>query len=306
MRPQQLDRPAPPSEIAAPFRDARDVTEPRPRWTSRSEDVQMLAAQANATVDETVSKPSRIPLFAIGLALICLVEGAIIAMLAMRPGASPVGATSVVIESPTTGDTVLVDGKPAGTTPLKLAVSPGMRAIRLVPAVAPSPIVASPGVAAASDQEKEKRALAAIEAAAAQQRSGGVRISSPFELKVLEGERVLGTTADGPIVTTAGAHELDLINTALGFRVHQTVTIRAGALTAMTITPPMGRLSINAEPWAQVTIDDKPVGDTPLANVSVSLGEHEVLFRHPQLGERRETVIVRADAPARVSTSFQR
>jgi eukaryotic-like serine/threonine-protein kinase len=68
----------------------------------------------------------------------------------------------------------------------------------------------------------------------------------------------------------------------------------------------MGRLSINAEPWAQVTIDDKPIGDTPLANVSVTLGEHEVLFRHPQLGERKETVVVRADAPARVSTSFQR
>jgi serine/threonine-protein kinase len=84
------------------------------------------------------------------------------------------------------------------------------------------------------------------------------------------------------------------------------VTIRAGVLSPLTITPPMGRLSINAEPWAQVLIDDRPIGDTPLANVSVSLGEHEVVFRHPQLGERRETVTVRADVPTRVSTTFQR
>jgi hypothetical protein len=25
----------------------------------------------------------------------------------------------------------------------------------------------------------------------------------------------------------------------------------------------MGRISINADPWAQVLIDDKPIGDTP-------------------------------------------
>jgi hypothetical protein len=30
-----------------------------------------------------------------------------------------------------------------------------------------------------------------------------------------------------------------------------------------------------------------------------------VTFRHPQLGERRETVTVRADTPTRVSTSFR-
>ena len=117
---------------------------------------------------------------------------------------------------------------------------------------------------------------------------------------------MLGSTADGPIVTTAGTHQLDLLNTALGYRVRQTVTIRAGVLTPLTITPPMGRLSINADPWAQVLIDDKPIGDTPVANVSVSLGEHQVTFRHPQFGERRERVVVRADAPARVSTTFQR
>jgi len=249
---------------------------------------------------------ARIPFVVLGLGLISLVEGGIIAAMAMRPAAAP-AASTVVIESPAAGDTVLVDGKPAGTTPLKLAVSSGTRAIRLIPAVVSTSIVSTPSVAAASDQaEKDRQALAAITAAAAQQRSGGVRINSPIELKVLEGDRVLGTTADGPIVTTAGTHQLDFMNSALGFRVHQAVTIRAGVLTAMTVTPPMGRLSINAEPWAQVTIDDKPIGDTPLANVAVTLGEHEVLFRHPQLGERRETVVVRADAPARVITSFQR
>jgi hypothetical protein len=144
----------------------------------------------------------------------------------------------------------------------------------------------------------------AVADAAARQRSGGVRLSSRIALNVLEGDRVLGSTADGPIVTTAGTHQLDLVNTALGYRTRQTVTIRAGVITPLTLPTPMGRLNINAQPWAQVLVDDTPAGETPLANVSVPLGQHQITFRHPQLGERRETVTVRADANARVSTTF--
>jgi PEGA domain-containing protein len=240
---------------------------------------------------------------AIALGLVALTEGAVIAWLAVRKPS--VAQPAVVIESPVPGDTVMVDGKPVGTTPLQLTVSSSTRAIRLVHAAAPEPPTGSTLTAAVVPAAADARALAAIAEAGTRQRSGGVRVSSPIELKVLEGEQVLGSTADGPIVTTAGTHQLDLLNTALGYRVRQTVTIRAGVLTPLTITPPTGRLSINADPWAQVLIDDKPIGDTPVANVSVSLGEHQVTFRHPQLGERRETVTVRADVPTRVSTSFR-
>jgi len=145
-----------------------------------------------------------------------------------------------------------------------------------------------------------------VAVAAARQRSGGVRLSSPIALTVFEGDRILGSTADGPIVTTAGLHELELVNTALGYRSRHTVAIQTGVISAMTIPVPTGRININAQPWAQVLIDDTAIGDTPLANVSVPLGQHQVTFRHPQLGERRETVLVRADTVARVSTSFTR
>jgi hypothetical protein len=298
MRPPQLGQPSKLRAIAAPARDAEDIQE-ADQWAWPDD--------AETPIGVPPKRSSGIPWIALGLGLIVLVEGAIIAVLALRPTVVAAPDTSVVIESPTAGDTVLVDGKPAGTTPLKLAVSPGMRAIRLLPA--PAPVVATapaPVPAAPGPPNADPRTLAVLENAAAQQRSGGVRISSPVELKVLEGDRVLGSTADGPIVTTSGTHQFDLINTVLGVRIHQSVTIRGGALTPLAITLPMGRLSINAEPWAQVAIDDKPIGDTPLANVSVSVGEHQVLFRNPQLGEHRETVVVRADAPARISTSFPR
>lgn len=123
---------------------------------------------------------------------------------------------------------------------------------------------------------------------------------------MLQGDRVLGSSADGPIVTTAGTHQLDFINPSLGFRASRPVTFRAGEITTLAVAVPPGRLSVNAEPWAEVWIDNRPMGETPLANLEIPIGEHEVIFRHPDLGERRQNVIVRADTVARVSTIFTR
>jgi hypothetical protein len=117
---------------------------------------------------------------------------------------------------------------------------------------------------------------------------------------------VLGSTADGPIIAAAGTYQLDLINTAYGFRTRRSVTFRAQQITKLDVTIPPGRLSVNAQPWAEVSIDNQPKGDTPLANLSVAVGEHEIVYRHPELGERRQTVVVRADQPARASVSFER
>jgi hypothetical protein len=65
-------------------------------------------------------------------------------------------------------------------------------------------------------------------------------------------------------------------------------------------------VSINAVPWAQVSIDGNSVGETPLGNVALPVGEHQITFRHPQLGERVQKVIVKANAATRVSAVFTR
>jgi serine/threonine-protein kinase len=62
---------------------------------------------------------------------------------------------------------------------------------------------------------------------------------------------------------------------------------------------------VNATPWAEVWIDGRSLGETPLANVEVPVGEHELVFRHPDLGERRQRVVVRADAVALASATFR-
>ena len=245
---------------------------------------------------------------AIACAGLALAEAAIIAGLLARPDPTPVAAViPVTIDSPVPGDVVMVDGRQVGVTPFNLDVVTSMQSIRVhsierlqaPPAAAVAP-AADPAATA------DPRAAGAIAAAAARQRPGGLRLSSPIELQVLEGERVLGSSADGPIVASAGTHQLDFINNALGFRSRQTVEIKAGEIVGLTIRPPDGRLSINAQPWAQVWIDGKLVGETPLANLSVPVGEHEIIFRHPQLGEKREKALVKSGSATRLSATMGR
>ncbi|HEY6616815.1 MAG TPA: PEGA domain-containing protein, partial [Vicinamibacterales bacterium] len=80
---------------------------------------------------------------------------------------------------------------------------------------------------------------------------------------------------------------------------------KPGQITAVSVTISNGRLNINATPWASVWIDGSPYGETPLGNLSIVPGEHEIVFRHPQLGERRERTLVRPDTTARVAVSLQ-
>ena len=50
-------------------------------------------------------------------------------------------------------------------------------------------------------------------------------------------------------------------------------------------------VNLNALPWAEVWIDGRRIGETPLANIKIPLGDHEAVFRHPQLSERRQAFV---------------
>jgi hypothetical protein len=238
---------------------------------------------------------------AAGLAAVALAEGIVIATMYIRqrPAGTPDVGTAVAAASTTPNGDLQASAPPAAAVlPVSVSnsfeVNAGIAGDRSGSAIT----VASP--------DTERRNDDALAAAARNQRSGGVRLSAPIELKVLQGDRVLGSSADGPIVTIAGTHQLDFINTSFGFRTSRQVTFRAGEITTLAVAVPPGRLSVNAEPWAEVWIDNRPMGETPLANLEIPIGEHEVIFRHPDLGERRQNVIVRADTVARVSTMFAR
>ncbi len=171
-----------------------------------------------------------------------------------------------------------------------------------LPPVLPVPV--SVPVAADPPAAAETAPATDAPAPATAGRFGGVRITSPVELQVFEAGALVGSTA-GPIAIADGRHVFDLVNDALGYRGRMTVDVKAGQMASVPVTLPNGRISINAAPWAEVAIDGKPAGQTPLANVSIPIGTHEVVFRHPQFGEQRHTVVVKAEDITRVSASFR-
>jgi hypothetical protein len=252
----------------------------------------------------------------VALALCAIAEAFVIArLLAGRGSVSPppaVAQINLVTNDP--GAPVKVDGRLAGVTPLDLSIGSEVRSISVGSSLTVPPkqemVVGSTGQDA-NPLDIGRERLAADPrpgsvTAPPPQRAGGIRVSSPIELDVFEGDKRLGSTATGIVPASAGRHEVDLVNSVLGFRSRQVVDVRPGQVVALTVAPPNGRININAVPWAEVLIDGKSVGETPIGNMSIPLGEHEIVFRHPQLGEVRRTAVVRSDAVTRVSANLER
>jgi hypothetical protein len=102
----------------------------------------------------------------------------------------------------------------------------------------------------------------------------------------------------------AGRHQLEVVNAAFQFRATLALDVQGGKVAAATVPLPNGALSVNALPWAEVSVDGRSVGTTPLANLPVTIGSHEVVLRHPQLGERSRTVTITAQTPVRIGVDF--
>ena len=136
--------------------------------------------------------------------------------------------------------------------------------------------------------------------------SGWISIASPAELQIFENDRLLGSSRTDRIMVTAGRHDIEFSNEALGYRSTQTIQVAPGQVAKVKPDWPQGTIAINATPWANVTLDGRDLGETPVGNTTVPIGTHEVVFRHPQLGEQRVTATVTASTPARLSVDMRK
>jgi hypothetical protein len=134
---------------------------------------------------------------------------------------------------------------------------------------------------------------------------GWLEVRSPLGIDVWEGRRRLGAAAQGRIELDAGEHRIELVNDRVGYRALEVVRIERGRVATLSAEMPTGLVHLNAAPWAEVTLDGQPLGTTPLANVRAPLGDHEIVFRHPQLGERTVRVLVTAGSPVRASVDLR-
>lgn len=135
---------------------------------------------------------------------------------------------------------------------------------------------------------------------------GWLTIAAPFEVQVLERDELIGAggTAKTKIMLAEGRHDVVLTNANFGYQESRRIDVGSGKVTTITVVPPNAPLNVNARPWADVLIDGKEVGQTPISNVRVPIGAHQVLFRHPQFGERRQNIVVTAKGPNRLSVDL--
>lgn len=230
-------------------------------------------------------------------------------------GAPSLGRLS--ISSQPAGATVLLDGQPRATAPAELSdVSAGdhelvleLNGVRIRQAVSvaagtvttvavPMKVGSTPVVAAAAGAE-------AGTPAPAEPTTGGLTVKVPFEMQVFEGQTLVGVTGDR-LVLSPGPHDLRVVSDTLGFEKPLHAEIFAGKTTHLSLPLPKGTLSLNATPWAEVWIDGEKVGETPIGNLSLPVGPHEVVFKNPDLGEQHHAATVTATAPVRLSVDLSK
>jgi serine/threonine-protein kinase len=217
---------------------------------------------------------------------------------ASAPAAAPAvkaapaaAAGSLNLVTQPAGARVLLDGAPAGETPLTIeSVSPGRHTITFV--------TSSGSVRKTVRVEPGKTASLDVPVY-----SGWIAVFAPVLLDIAENGRSIGTSEQGRLMLAPGRHQLTFANRDLGYTSSQTVDIEPGEERSVNILP-TGELSLNALPWAEVWIDGQKTGDTPIANLRVPLGTHEVVFKNPQYPERRVTTTVRANAPSAAAVDF--
>ena len=208
------------------------------------------------------------------------------------------GALRVETDPP--GQVVLVDGVRAGVTPLTVpSLATGRHAV--VVRGARGDVRRTVAV---ESGETVSLVLSPVQAAAAVT-AGWLTVEAPVQLQLREAGKLVGTTESERLMMPAGDHELELSNAALGFRVTRRFNVAADRTTNLRIDVPNGTASINAMPWAEVWVSGQRLGQTPIANVSLPIGTHEVIMRHPQLGERKATLTVSTTQGARLGVDMR-
>jgi PEGA domain len=194
---------------------------------------------------------------------------------------------------------VLIDGRPRGTAPLTInTLAPGRHRVRLVAGKSSveDTVVMEAGVTTSL----------VLRMASSTPAVGWVDVVTPFDVNIFEEGRLVGTSAQPRLQFPAGEHRFVLVSEALGYRALEPVRVLPGEVSKLQPQVPVGVLSVNALPWAEVWIDGRPSGTTPLGAIKVPIGTHEIRFRHPEFGDQTRQVMVTTREPTRVGVEFKR
>jgi hypothetical protein len=302
--PQVARQPEPAPEVPEPVREAprwpKPVEPPKPqqiRFRIEPEETRPAEPSMPVAREQVARRQTPVAHWLVaGLTLVCLVESLIIAGLLASRATGTAAATQAPQQEAAAAPTA--DPAPAPPRPEPPRDSP-----RPEPP-APTPPAAHRTAPASIPPRTSQPAAAA--AAPITLTRGWLTVDSQFDMQIFEDNTLLGTTKSERLSLLAGPHELRLVNKSLNFETVINVEIPAGVGITTRVATPNGTLSLNAVPWANVSLDGKSLGTTPLMNLSVPVGSHVVTWRHPQLGERRQTVVVTARGPVTLVIDLRR
>ena len=104
-------------------------------------------------------------------------------------------------------------------------------------------------------------------------------VSAAVPVQLFERGRLVGNSWSGGVRLTIGRHELQAVNRALGIDTVKTVDVVLGATAPLVVERTPGIVTFEeAHPGCLVRIDGAAVGRTPIANLEVVSGPHEVVF----------------------------
>ena len=182
------------------------------------------------------------------------------------------------VTSDPAGARVLVDGRPRGVTPITVTdLTPAEHALVLE---SPSGSVRRSVTIVANETAQVAESIFA----------GWVSVLSPFDVAIAEGTRGIQLDDRNQAMLGPGPHELHIENRALGYEVLRKVFVKPGEITALSIAPPRSTISVTATAPASVWVDGSRVGETPIAELPLELGTHDVVVRHAERDERRFAV----------------
>jgi hypothetical protein len=273
---------------------------------------------------------------AVAAALIVVATGGFAGLKVFAGNSAPPAMATLAVQSNPPGVAVFIDGVNRGMTPARVTLAAGAHILELrgrgVPRVIPVTLTAGAEVsqyleiaeaplpeqaltvpAAGTDPAPQAPTSTdvtpvttdAAAAPAGAPLAGWISLKMPFAMEIREAGRLLGTSDADRLMLAAGRHDLEFSNATLAYTVTRAVNVVAGKVTPITLELPQSTVNLNAAPWAEVWIDGQRVGETPIGNLAVTIGAHEIVFRHPQFGEKRHAISVTAGAPVRLSIDMK-
>ena len=231
----------------------------------------------------------------------------------------PMSPGLVTLTSWPAGVETFVDGAYRGRTPLNLSLPPGPHAIDLQragaePVSVPITLGAGMKISQFVDLPLADRFLqlaigasthgGPVERAGRLVDTGTVKVICDAVVKVMEGDIVHGFTRES-LELPVGRHDLTLIDDASGINTTRTVVVDARRPTVVKVAMPTGVLALSATPTAEVWVDGNRRGETPIRAMTLRAGAHDVVFRHPDLGDRKQAVVVTAGDVLRLNVDLR-